>query len=259
MKTTSIVINLAGVATPGGTVSIRNTVGGPLLITVEASFDGAFTASLLWTELTHLLPETVATVSLVASTDVQRGTSPYSKEIVIGVPRSVRLEPGWNLVSWAGATRSGDDVFAELPTAVSRIFAWSDGEWIFAVPANSLFRIEVIEGGQALWIYLDGASPATWEQVRGPLLPTQLSPGWQLVTWTGSTSSLSVAIASTRAEVVAVFAWDPVDAGYRSFITGLDMGGIPREATLQTLQHLDAVWVLVDGVGGQWPTAALQP
>ena len=148
-----------------------------------------------------------------------------------------------------------------MPPAVDRVFAWNGVGWDFAQPGSALFSIDTIRSGQGMWIYLDGSLPVEWEQIRSPLESVVLTSGWQLATWPGPTSSAAVAIASTNASIVRLTGWSALDGAFRSFSPRI--AELPASETsplqLAELRHLDAVWVLVEGDGGQWPVADVAP
>ena len=116
------------------------------------------------------------------------------------------------------------------------------------MPGSSFLRIEEVVTGQGLWLFVSGAQAVQWRQVRVPYTSTRLEPGWQLVAWPGPRASLSEGLRFTPADVVSVFGWDPFASEFESYQTAL-----PGVASLEALGHLDAVWVLVGEMGGDWP------
>ena len=247
-------IIVSGRAVPGSAVRISD--GGaeePPFGVVTAAPDGTFALELA----RRALPETVAVLSLVAVAETSAGPSPPSTPLPFALPRTVPLQPGWNLVAWAGVTGPGHEALAALPPRVTRVFAWDGAHWEIGVPASPVLTISQIHTGQGLWLFVEGAAPVEWQQTRAEFAAVALAPGWRLVAWAGARTDVAGAVAATDADIRAVFAWDAAAGRFRSFRAALPLapGGPP--GTLSRLGHLDAVWVVVGERGGNWP--ALEP
>jgi len=236
-------IEVRGRAVPEAIVTLVDEAEG-LLETTTASVSGAFGFAI---ELDSLR-ETTAVLELVATVEGSAGVSPASEPLVVHVTRDSLLVPGWNLVSWPGVAGTGLEVFAGLPAGVDRVFAWGGSGWDIHVPGSSFLRIDEVETGEGLWIFVTGAQVVQWRQVRVPYVTTSLVPGWQLVAWPGPRATLGEGLQFTSADVVSVFGWDPFTKLFETY-----QAALPRGASLETLGHLDAVWVLVGESGGDWP------
>ncbi|HJN91591.1 MAG TPA: hypothetical protein QGF05_02545, partial [Dehalococcoidia bacterium] len=236
-------IEVRGRAVPEAVVTLVDE-GEGLLETTIASVSGAFTFAIQHDSLR----ETTAILELVATAEGSAGVSPASAPLRVNVTRDSLLVPGWNLIAWPGVDGSGVEIFAELPEGVGRVFAWDGSGWDIHVPGSSFLRIEEVVTGQGLWLFVSGAQAVQWRQVRVPYTSTRLEPGWQLVAWPGPRASLSEGLRFTPADVVSVFGWDPFASEFESYQTAL-----PGVASLEALGHLDAVWVLVGEMGGDWP------
>lgn len=241
---TESAILVSGLAAPLSTVRLIDEASGLPLGATTATASGEFHLSLL----RSAVPETTAVVRLVAVAESDAGPSAPSAALAFALPRSVRLGPGWNLVSWAGAGAAGDAVLATLPAAVERVFSWDNAAWQVGVPGHPLLTLPRIETGQGLWVFLGGEDEAVWEQERADFRPATLAPGWQLLAWTGASADLPDIIAASGAEIRAIFAGAAAQAAFRSYHTAL-----PALATLDRLAHFDAVWVFVGDEGGIWP------
>jgi hypothetical protein len=131
---------------------------------------------------------------------------------------------------------------------VDRVFAWDGNSWDIHSPGSSFFRIDEVLTGQGLWIFVSGPQAGVWRQLRVAYQSTALQPGWQLLAWPGPTVATAETLRFTPAEVLSVFGWDPLGAGFLTYQTAL-----PGAASLESLQHLEAVWILVGAPGGNWP------
>ena len=232
-----------GVAPPGSAVRVSleegSVVGG-----ATADADGRFSAAIPLAQFA----EAAVSVRLVATSEGQAGPSPPSQAIALTLPKDVALFDGWNLVGWAGPPGPSDLVLADLPPAVQRVFTWTDGVWELAVPGDPRFTIGEIRTGQALWVYHEATASAAWRQMRAPFAPVALQPGWQLTVWTGPSGDATAALASTTADIQALYVWNSLTGRYIRY-----RGTDPETATLTELAHFQAVWVLVGERGGLWP------
>ena len=237
-------IVVTGRAVPNALVTLTDDASGLVITTEAAGPGGRFSIDLPLAEL----PETMAVLVLVATAEGDSGLSLPSLPFVLNLPRSVELFPGWNLVSWSGEAGSGAEVLAGLPGEVERVFSWSGGGWDVHAPGSAFLTIDAIETGDGLWIFMGGQSSAIWPQTRTPYQATDLRPGWQLVAWPGPTATVAESLLFTAADVQAVFGWLPLESVFLAYRTRL-----PGSATLESLAHLDAVWVLVGDQPGGWP------
>ncbi len=91
-----------------------------------------------------------------------------------GLPRP--LEPGWNLVSWVGATTNFTTAAIPLFGLAPAVFRWNATDELYEVfnaggPAffNTLLEIGALDG---LWVFLATDGPVAWPQPGlGPAVP----------------------------------------------------------------------------------------
>lgn len=243
--TTSLIV-VQGRAVPATTVVLTELARDEVIASGIAGPSGSFELSI---QPSSLL-ETTAQLDLVATAEGASGLSPPSFPVSLRLRRDVRLFPGWNLVSWAGATGPGTDdgVFAALPVEVERVFAWRDGLWDVYSSGSSFVQIDEVRTGDGLWVFLRNERSVIWTYERAPYISTLLRPGWQMVAWPGPSVPIADALRFTPAAVESLFAWGALESAFTIYRTAQ-----PQVADLNALAHLDAVWVLVGEDGGAWP------
>ena len=245
-RVTATLVVVEGRAVPTTTIALTDLARDEVIATQIAGPGGRFEIRI---EKSSLL-ETTAQLDLVATAEGESGLSPPSLTVVVRLPRDLLLFPGWNLVSWAGATGPGtvDGVFAVLPAEVQLVFAWRDGHWDAYVPGSTFLQIDEVRTGEGLWVFVRSARSVIWTYARARYNSTLLQPGWQIVAWPGPSGPIADAIRFTPAAVESIFAWSALGSAFTSY-----RWAQPDLADLESLRHLDAVWVLVGEDGGAWP------
>ena len=122
-----------------------------------------------------------------------------------------RVQPGWNLLGWLGAdagTHVFDAIF-EAPESVFTFDAQTKRFARFAPSAPALLNdLETVQAFDGVWIFSEAETvwmqPAPWwERAQ------DLSPGFNLVVWTGATGvPVSEAVASLGDALASLFLWD---------------------------------------------------
>ena len=245
VATTSLIV-VQGRAVPATTVVLIELSRDEVIASGIAGPSGSFDLRI---QPSSLL-ETTAQLDLVATAEGASGLSPPSLAVSVRLRRDVLLFPGWNLVSWAGATGPGtaDGVFAALPAEAERIFAWRDGLWDVYSPGSSFVQIDEVRTGDGLWVFVRNERSVIWTYERAPYITTLLRPGRQMVAWPGPSVPIAEALRFTPAAVESLFAWGTLESAFTSY-----RAAQPQVADLNSLAHLDAVWVLVGEDGGAWP------
>ena len=113
---------------------------------------------------------------------------------------------------------------------------------------SRFLQIAEVRTGDGLWIFVRGGRSVIWSYARAPYISKLLSPGWQMVAWPGPSVATGETLRFTPADVQGLFAWSPLEAVFTSYRPAL-----PDTADLESLAHLDAVWILVGEDGGAWP------
>lgn len=82
--------------------------------------------------------------------------------------RLVTLQPGWNNVTWSGRRSLVPAAIASLAPQVNRVFSWDPEaqRWLaFFVGAPAVVNtLGVLETGQPIWVFVEGAAPLVWSQ-----------------------------------------------------------------------------------------------
>jgi len=159
--------------------------------------------------------------------------------------RVVDLAPGWNLVGWTGPDSDAAGAVATVNGGTPTLLAYDADAEIFrtfdpTLPAP-LSDLSALPSGGAVWLRTDAG--ARWTQPAVALAgPTELRPGFNLVTWTGPTHTLVAdAFASIAAVLDAAFWWDPLRSRYLTYRPGLT----EALSDLRVLHYGDALWVRV--------------
>ncbi|MCY3733646.1 MAG: hypothetical protein OXG42_05145, partial [Chloroflexi bacterium] len=79
----------------------------------------------------------------------------------------------------------------------------------------------------------------------------RLRQGWNFVTWSGSTTRVTNALAPLAGAALDVYSWDAIQQQWRLFSTSLP----PRLNTLRTISHDQPLWIFLDSADVDW----LQP
>ncbi len=158
-------------------------------------------------------------------------------------PLAVRpLEPGWNLVGWAGGA-SDTTAFDSITGGVGSAFTWDAEAQRFDgfTPGQPAFlnSLQELPFGAGVWIFAEERGswlqPAPWWSRE-----VALAAGFNLVMWTGPDAMpLEEALGGLGSTVRAAFLWDPTT---QQFLTW----GPDRPAFLNTASEIyygDGIWL----------------
>lgn len=218
-----------------------------------------------WVELARwVAPEAVvgdqfgAAISLSGSQlalgipgDDTRGGS-AGAALVRTIGREQILQPGWNLVAWSQPAPA-TEVASSIVGSLGAMFAWDAGTQRFLRYAHGapafLNDLDEVPARAGLWIQIAATQPATWTVPFGSAPGVvDLSPGFNLVAWTGADSTpVAAAVASLGSNLRALFLWDAEAQRFLSYRPQLP-------ATLNSAELLrvgDGVWIDV-GTATVW-------
>ena len=163
------------------------------------------------------------------------------------------LQPGWNLVAWAGGG-TVPDAIEEIDRDVgfvlafdARIQRYRGYSPFLPSVANTL---DALEPGQAVWVSVTAASAVDWMR-PSDIAPAsmRLQSGFNLVAWTGETRDIAAAIEPIVRWVVSVHTWDAQTQSYRVYRPGA-AGFLNALAALRTGE---GVWIEMQrGVSVNW-------
>ena len=162
-------------------------------------------------------------------------------------PRTIPLQPGWNLVTYTGAPDTPVAfLFGGLPSVIDAIHGWDSAgsRFLSAFPfAPSHSTLTTVQPRDALWVHVRGAQTVEWDEFGSALPPgpTALTPGWNLVPWLGSEVPFTIGAARLFRISPIVYRWDPVGSLHEVF----NAAGPSFLNTLTTLHPFDGLWVFV--------------
>ena len=228
---------------PGGSAELVDPVTGDTTLLSLGFEPGAFghTATLL-------ADDTV----LLAGGSAVDGT-PSSQAGIVSVAfsepaqREVTLASGWNLVGWTGNTTVADAT-APIAGQFGAIFGWdATGQAFQSFQPNVppfLNTLTDLRSGDGLFIFVTDSDGAVWPQ---PAVTSgrevSLQPGFNLVMWTGPTSTpVGEAVSEVADAIDALFTWDAASQQFRTFAP--DAPSFLN--SLAVLNHGDGVWIQVD-------------
>jgi len=159
---------------------------------------------------------------------------------------SIRLDPGWSLVSWPGAETPVEDAVEAIVESIDAVFAWdaTTQEFVGFRPAlpEAFNALKSLSAGTAIWIRVLGTQAIDW-QVPAGARPTEITllPGFNLVAWGAATTAVPDGIAAIVDTLRSLAAWDAGAQSFLSFVPDLP----PILNGLQTLEQGQAFWVEV--------------
>ena len=166
------------------------------------------------------------------------------------------LVRGWNLVGWTDTTASAADATALIEGEFEVLFTWDSQSQTFlrfdpeAPPVlNSLTELKQ---GDGVWILRQRLAEIDWPQ---PLITSSrdvsLSPGFNLVTWTGPDGvPIEEAVREIEGRLLVLFTWDETRQTFLRF----DPQALPILNTATQLRFGEGVWIEVSA-----PTVWRQP
>ena len=159
----------------------------------------------------------VAGAAWFALNDVEAGALRVTQQAP--AERTVALVEGWNLVGWTGEGVGLEALTAALPAGDADSLHVFDAaaQRYRSFDVNSplfLNALDTLPGGGGLWVFAERA--LRWTQ---PAITTArsvaLSPGFNLVTWTGPTATpIAGALAGLGPALVAAFLYEPLDGTF---------------------------------------------
>ena len=129
----------------------------------------------------------------------------------------------------------------------ARVVFWSEQCVTVATPPAAAGLTDVA-------LLLAGARPILAEsafEYRAERI-VRLRQGWNSVTWSGSTTRVTNALAPLAGASLRVYSWDAIQQQWRLFSTSL-----PSQLnTLRTINHDQPLWVFLDSADVDWPQPA---
>ncbi len=160
--------------------------------------------------------------------------------------RTLRLEPGWNLVGWTGPDTAVDA--SGLGAAAAAAYVYRAGTGRFAAYDRSLppalQDLDALAAAAALWVFVPDATGGTWEQPAAirAARTVRLEPGFNLVVWTGPNGMRPAdAFAGLGDALIGAHAFAAPLRAFHSFAPDLPAA----LNTLGLLHYGDAVWLHV--------------
>ena len=160
------------------------------------------------------------------------------------------LRPGLNLAGWTQAEADAAALFEAIPQ-LDMAYAWDAGTRRFRWAArDGSGDLRTLTPSMGLWLALGGAERFTWKR---PMLPpggvglVPLREGWNLVTWSGTTSTLVAdAFAGLDGRLTEAWGWDARAQRRTTY------SPTARANTLRTLSIGRAYWVHVSADAEWW-------
>ena len=168
--------------------------------------------------------------------------------IAIGepTPSPTPLQPGWNVTAWLGPYAPVEDLFGQIPS-LQAVYAWDGDAQRFrsAFPGIPVSDLTWLATGQALYLWLDGDAPVTWERLvatgdvwRG------LETGFNFVAWAGRDGTpIDRTFTRFSEDLARLWRW------------GAETGWQEAEST-GTLNQGDALWLELTADARWWQIGA---
>ena len=180
----------------------------------------------------------------IAVDDFYEAFEAHLSGIAIGEPtRSpTLLQPGWNVTAWIGPNAPVEEIFEQIPS-LRAVYAW-DGEsqrFRSAFPDIPVSDLAWLTTGQALYLWLDGDAPFTWERLastgdvwRG------LETGFNFVAWAGRDGTpIDRSLTPFDDDLTRLWRWDAETGWQETQSTG-------------TLNQGDALWLELTADARWW-------
>ena len=159
-------------------------------------------------------------------------------------PRSQRLEFGWNLTGWTGATPV-TEATAPIASSFDALFAWDAAAQVFLAFANglppSVSSLQELAFGDGLWVHVTDPDGVEWPQPAFEgARDVALEAGFNLELWTGpSEFAVSEGVAGLGDSLTAVYLWDALAQRFLRYAP--DAPDFANTAT--TLRFGDGAWL----------------
>ena len=221
---------------------------GATTVTTDGAGDVRFTAT---------LPGTVRAGQFLTATATDPGGNTSGFSACIQPIRSVRLDAGWNLIGWTGATPV-TEATASITGQFTSLFTWDAGAQAFRSFRPGLHPVfnslQELSFGDGVWILVSDPNGADWTQPAfADERAVELQPGFNLALWTGPDGmAIADAVAGLGNALSVLFIWDAASQAFLSFNPRLPA----RLNSATTIGFGDGVWVRVTEAV-TWEQAAL--
>ena len=169
-------------------------------------------------------------------------------ESVAVAQRSQRLEVGWNLTGWTGATPVVQAT-AAIASSFDSLYTWdarSQGFLSFSgdLPP-ALNTLQELRFGDGVWVHVTNPTGTDWPQpVFTSARSVPLLTGFNLAVWTGPNDfAVTDAVADIADSLNALYLWDAPGQVFLRYDP--EAPGFANSAT--TLNHGDGVWLAASG------------